>query len=70
METDRSINFGTLLVTHGDVLGQWVQACTGQTVLSVENCAWAAYRTAKGPLGSQNLPDAADSWGVTAMSIE
>ena len=34
---------GTLVVSHGDVLGQWIEMTTGKTVFSVECCAWTMY---------------------------
>mmetsp|Transcript_13397 Transcript_13397/g.39184 ORF Transcript_13397/g.39184 Transcript_13397/m.39184 type:complete len:157 (-) Transcript_13397:777-1247(-) len=33
----------TLLVTHGDVLGQWVGMVTGETVLECDYCGWTVF---------------------------
>ena len=51
---------GTLCVTHGDLVGQWWEQCTRETVLEIENCGWAVFED-MAPV---------DSWGISAMRLD
>lgn len=66
----------TLLVTHGDILGQWIQWSTGETVLEADYCSWSMSSRGDGDETASRPPHLRPetavpkaSWGVMAMSI-
>ena len=56
-----------LMVTHGDVLAQWVEMATRETVLQCDYCGFIASRRAGG--GSAAAPTPADFERVAAEGV-
>ena len=56
-----------LLVTHGDVLAQWVEMATRETVLQCDYCGFIASRRTDG--GSAAAPTPADFERVAAEGV-
>ena len=58
---------GVLMVTHGDVLAQWVEMATRETVLQCDYCGFIASRRTDG--GSAASPTPADFERVAAEGV-